>query len=55
MHPPSAATAMLAVLGNYSQIQELGMAYAGTCGAAATLVVGTGLVWNNVVGKKYPA
>ena len=43
-----------AVVGS-EQLQAMVFAYVGTCGIAATTVVGVGFVWNSLVGKKYPA
>jgi CBS-domain-containing membrane protein len=54
MHPPAAATAMLAVAGP-PEIQALGMSYVLHAGAGSTVLMATGVFLNAVVrGKDFP-
>jgi CBS-domain-containing membrane protein len=53
MHPPAAATAMLAVAGP-PEILALGMSYPLFAGAGSSALVGAGLVLNKLRGLDYP-
>ena len=55
MHPPAAATALIAVVGGPS-IHALGIMFAPMAGGASALLMGMGLLTNNIInaGNNYP-
>ena len=53
LHPPSAATSLIGVLGP-DWVKECGLMYGANCAVGATVMVASGLIINNLFKKSYP-
>ena len=54
VHPPAGGTALIAVLGS-ARIHAMGPMLLVPTALGSVLLVGTGVLWNRLIGRKYPA